>query len=106
MHVFQLARPMTDGVQILVLQGEEVFREALVREARAHALPRACSYSESTSARLRFPHRPGVRFVGRDVVGIQSEARAGRWWCGVVRQPSQGVYSSFVTNRTTATDSV
>ena len=106
MHVLELARPMTDGVQILVLQGEEVFREALVREARAHALPRACSYSESTSARLRFPHRPGVRFVGRDVVGIQSEARAGRRRRRVVRQPSQCIYSSFVADGTTAAHAI
>ena len=70
MHVLELARPVRDGVQILVLQGKEVLREALVREARAHALPRACSYSESSSARLRSAHGPGVRFVGRDVVGI------------------------------------
>ena len=70
MHIFELARPVTDGVQILLLEREEVLGKALVREARAHALPRACSYSESTSARLRLAHGPGVRFVGRDVVGI------------------------------------
>ena len=70
MHVFELARPVTDGVQVLVLQREEVLREALVREARAHALPRACSDPEPSSAGLGLAHRPGVRFVGRDVVGI------------------------------------
>ena len=63
MHVFELARPVTDGVQVLVLQREEVFREALIGKPGAHALPRACSYSESSSARLRFPHGPGVRFI-------------------------------------------
>ena len=70
MHVFELARPVTDGVQVLVLQREEVLREALIGKPGAHALPRACSYSESTSAGLGSPHGPGVRFVGRDVVGI------------------------------------
>ena len=88
MHIFELARPVTDGVQILLLEREEVLGKALVREARAHALPRACSDPEPSSARLRFPHRPGVRFIGRDVVGIQSEARAGRWRRRVVREPS------------------
>ena len=63
MHIFELARPMTDGVQVLVLQREEVLGEALVREARAHALPRACSDPEPPSARLRPPHGPGVRLV-------------------------------------------
>ena len=88
MHVFELARPVTDGVQILVLQREEVLREALIGKPGAHALPRACSYSEPSSAGLGPPHGPGVRFVGRDVVGVQSEARAGRWRRRVVREPS------------------
>ena len=70
MHVFELARPMADGVQVLVLQREEVLGEALVREARAHALPGRRADPKAPSARLRFPHGPGVRFVGRDVVGI------------------------------------
>ena len=70
MHVLELARPVTDGVQILVLEREEVLREALIGKPGAHALPRACSDPEPSSARLRFPHGPGVRFIGRDVVGI------------------------------------
>ena len=106
MHVLELARPMTDGVQILVLQREEVLREALVREAGAHALPRACSDPEPSSAGLGPAHGPGVRFVGRDVVGIQAEARAGRWGRRVVREPSQSVYSSFVADGTAATHSI
>ena len=87
MHVLQLARPVRDGVQILVLEREEVFRKPLIGKPGAHALPRACSYSEPSSARLRFPHRPGVGLVRRDVVGIQSEARAGRRRRRVVREP-------------------
>ena len=63
MHVFELARPMTYGVQILVLQREEVFREALVREARAHALPGRRADPEPSSAGLGPAHRPGVRFI-------------------------------------------
>ena len=63
MHVFELARPMTYGIQILVLQREEVLREALVREARAHALPGRGSYSEPPPAGLRLAHGPGVRFI-------------------------------------------
>ena len=87
MHVFELARPMTDGVQVLVLQRKEVLRKPLIGKPGAHALPRACSYSEPSSARLRFPHRPGVGFIGRDVVGIQSESGTGRWRRRVVREP-------------------
>ena len=63
MHIFQLARPVTDGVQILVLEREEVLREALIGKPGAHALPRACSDPESTSAGLGSPHGPGVRFI-------------------------------------------
>ena len=70
MHIFELASSVRNGVQILVLQREEVFREALIGKPGAHALPRACSYSKPSSAGLGPPHGPGVRFVGRDVVGI------------------------------------
>ena len=70
MHVLELARPMTDGVQILVLQGKKMFRKPLIGKPGAHALPRACSDPEPSSAGLGSPHGPGVRFVGRDVVGI------------------------------------
>ena len=70
MHVFELARPMADGVQVLVLQREEVLRKPLIGKPGAHALPWACSYPEPSSAGLRLAHGPGVRFIGRDVVGI------------------------------------
>ena len=63
MHVFELARPMTDGVQVLVLQREEVLREALIGEPGAHALPGRRADAEAPSARLRLAHGPRVRFV-------------------------------------------
>ena len=47
-----------------------------------------------------------VRFVGRDVVGIQSEARAGRRRRRVVRQPAQSVDPSFVADGTAAANSI
>ena len=87
MHVFELARSVGDGVQILVLQREEVLREALVREARAHALPGRRAYSKPSAARLRLAHGPRVRFIRSDVVGIETEARAGRRRRRVVREP-------------------
>ena len=76
MHVLQLARPMTDGVQILVLQREEVLGEALVREARAHALPGRRADAEPSSAGLCSPHRPRVGLVGRDVVRVEAKPRS------------------------------
>ena len=63
MDVLQLARPMTDGVQILVLQGKKMFRKPLVREAGAHALPGRRADPKPSSAGLCSPHGPGVRFI-------------------------------------------
>ena len=63
MHVFQFARPMTDGVQVLVLQREEVFRKPLIGKPGAHALPGRRADPEPSSAGLGSPHRPGVRLI-------------------------------------------
>ena len=63
MDVLQLARPMTYGVQILVLQREEVLGEALIGKPGAHALPGRRADPKAPSARLRLAHRPGVRFI-------------------------------------------
>ena len=87
MHVFELASSVRNGVQILVLQREEVLREALIGKPGAHALPGRRADPEPSSAGLRLAHGPRVRFVGRDVVGIQAEARAGRRRRRVVREP-------------------
>ena len=63
MDVLQLARPMTDGVQVLVLEREEVFRKPLIGKPGAHALPGRRADPKAPSARLRLAHRPGVRFI-------------------------------------------
>ena len=76
MHVLELARSVRNRIQILVLQREEVLRKPLVRKPGAHALPGRRADAEAPSARLRSPHGPRVRFVGRDVVGVQAEPRS------------------------------
>ena len=63
MHVFELARPVTDGVQVLVLQREEVFGKPLIGKPGAHALPGRRADAEPSSARLRLAHGPRVRLV-------------------------------------------
>ena len=63
MDVLELARSVRYGVQVLVLQGEEVLREALIGKPGAHALPGRRADPEPSSARLCPPHGPGVRFI-------------------------------------------
>ena len=87
MHVFELASSVRNGVQVLVLQREEVLREALIGKPGAHALPGRRADAEAPSARLCSPHGPRVRLVGRDVVRVETESSTGRRRRRVVRQP-------------------
>ena len=106
MDVFQLASSVRNRIQILVLQGKKVLREALIGKPGAHALPGRRADAEAPSARLCSPHGPRVRLVGRDVVRVETESSTGRRRRRVVREPAQSVDPPFVADRTPSTDPI